>query len=178
MTEPDIRPVDEGVDQAHRELVDLLDDRLGLADEIGVRHRKRDRGEQAEARGVERDRDTRRESPRSLRRAASATDWKASRRPKIVPSRPSSVATFASIGRYCSRRVRRGMHGERGRVGDVLQIGLIAAPAAQNEQSHVGQRGVRLRAELDRVLRLPGADELDDRSMKARPLIFERMTIV
>src|SRR6185437_7253219 len=58
-----------------------------------------------------------------------------------------------------SREARE--HAQRGRVGDVLQIRLIAASAAQNEESHVREHRVRLTAQLDRVLDSPGTHELD-----------------
>src|SRR5690349_992689 len=66
VAEADVGAVDEGVDETHRELVHLLDDRLRLPDEVRVRDGERDGGEQPEAGRVQGHRDTRRELGRPL----------------------------------------------------------------------------------------------------------------
>src|SRR6185437_12925624 len=53
-------------------------------------------------------------------------------------------------------------HAERCGIRHVLQVRLVAAATAENQQPHVRQHRVRLLAELDRVIDLAGAHELDD----------------
>ncbi len=52
-------------------------------------------------------------------------------------------------------------HRERRGIGNVLQVGLVTAATPQDEETHIRQRRVRLRAELDRVLDLARTDQLD-----------------
>ena len=84
------------------------------------------------------------------------------------------------------RRRRNGQHSEvmnaaiqtrnerqRCRFGDILQIGLVARAGAQDQQRDVGENRPRRRADLDRLIGLSGANELND-PLDERPAVEPR----
>jgi alkylation response protein AidB-like acyl-CoA dehydrogenase len=162
VTEPDIGAIDERVDEADLELIHLLDDRLGLTHEIRVRHGERHGDEQSEPRRVERDRDTGGEALRALGRFGGTDTAEGLAEAEDRSQQSDERGDVGEHRKVVQPAGEPWQHAERGGIGDVLEIGLIAAAAAQNEQPHVGEDGLGLRAQLDRVLDLAGANELDD----------------
>src|SRR6185503_6098766 len=67
MTEPNVRPVDERVDQPRREFVNLLGDRFGLTHEVAATKCEHSRNEDTERRWRERVRQSGRETNVAIR---------------------------------------------------------------------------------------------------------------